>query len=84
MAGPLKCRGPWISRESARAQERRIFCGAEAVCYLDGMQRDAILERLRSRQAELRALGVSHAALFGSRARGEQRVDSDIDILVEI
>ncbi len=48
------------------------------------MERDAILERLRSRQAELRALGVSHAALFGSRARGEQRVDSDIDILVEI
>jgi predicted nucleotidyltransferase len=27
---------------------------------------------------------VSHAALFGSRARGDGRPDSDIDILVEI
>jgi predicted nucleotidyltransferase len=27
---------------------------------------------------------VSHAALFGSRARGDNRPDSDIDILVEI
>lgn len=29
------------------------------------------------------ARGVSHAALFGSRARGEARPDSDIDIMIE-
>jgi predicted nucleotidyltransferase len=27
--------------------------------------------------------GVSHAALFGSRARGNNRPDSDIDIMIE-
>jgi uncharacterized protein len=27
---------------------------------------------------------VSHAALFGSRARGEGQADSDIDIFVEV
>jgi uncharacterized protein len=30
------------------------------------------------------ARGVSHAALFGSRARGDNRPDSDIDIMIEI
>jgi predicted nucleotidyltransferase len=48
------------------------------------MTRDEIIERLRAREADLRAQGVAHAALFGSRARNEQRADSDIDILVDL
>jgi len=31
----------------------------------------------------LRAHGVAHAAVFGSVARGKNRPDSDLDILVE-
>jgi predicted nucleotidyltransferase len=31
----------------------------------------------------LRSRGIAHAALFGSVARGDNRPDSDIDILVE-
>ncbi len=41
------------------------------------------LDTLRRSEAALRARGVVHAALFGSVARGENRPDSDIDILVE-
>ena len=48
------------------------------------MDRDTIIARLRASQTELRARGVAHAALFGSRARGDDRPDSDIDILVDI
>lgn len=39
-----------------------------------------VLDRNRSR---LRALGVRRIGLFGSFVRGEQRPDSDIDLLVE-
>ncbi|MGA9626161.1 MAG: nucleotidyltransferase family protein [Bryobacteraceae bacterium] len=45
---------------------------------------DDILETLRAHEGELRRFGVSHAAVFGSVARGEARVDSDIDVLVEL
>lgn len=48
------------------------------------MDKDDILARLRANEAALKAAGVSHAALFGSRARGDNRPDSDIDIMVEI
>ena len=48
------------------------------------MDRNAILARLREHERALRERGVNHAALFGSRARGDNRPDSDIDIRVEI
>ncbi len=48
------------------------------------MRRDEILQRLKEREADLRAHGVMRAALFGSAARDEQRPDSDIDILVDL
>jgi hypothetical protein len=32
----------------------------------------------------MRHLGVAHAAVFGSVARGEARADSDVDVLVEL
>jgi predicted nucleotidyltransferase len=48
------------------------------------MNRQEILSKLRENETALRARGVSHTALFGSRARGDNRPDSDIDIMVEV
>ena len=48
------------------------------------MNGQEILARLRENESALRARGVSHAALFGSRARGDNRPDSDIDIMIEV
>ena len=43
-----------------------------------------IIARLRENEAGLRKRGVRHAALFGSCARGEERPDSDVDIMIEV
>src|ERR1035437_5478703 len=43
-----------------------------------------VLETLRTHESDLRRLGVAHAAVFGSVARGGGGADSDIDVLVEL
>ena len=46
--------------------------------------RTEILDRLRRARPELeREFGVQRLALFGSWARGDQREDSDVDVLVD-
>jgi hypothetical protein len=45
---------------------------------------DPIVATLRANAEELRQRGIAHASVFGSAARGEDRPDSDIDILVEL
>ena len=47
------------------------------------MGRDEVIHILRQHMAEIRGFGVSRLAVFGSLARGEERPDSDVDILVE-
>jgi predicted nucleotidyltransferase len=37
-----------------------------------------VLETLKAHETDLRQLGVRHAAVFGSVARGEARPESDI------
>ena len=58
-----------------------IFDSGSAI--VGDMRRNAIIARLKGAEAELKARGVVHAALFGSVARGEDRPDSDIDVMVE-
>jgi predicted nucleotidyltransferase len=45
--------------------------------------RDA-LATLRRHQDALRARGIKHAAVFGSVARGDNRPDSEVDIMIDI
>jgi uncharacterized protein len=47
------------------------------------MDRNEIIARLRENEGALRKRGVAHAALFGSRARGDQGAESDTDIMIE-
>ena len=44
----------------------------------------SILDRLRAHEVELRERGVVHVAVFGSVARNDGRVDSDVDLLVDL
>ena len=48
------------------------------------MNRQEILERLWENERALRERGVTHAAVFGSRARGDDSPDSDTDIMIDI
>jgi len=48
------------------------------------MDRDFVLQLLRSHISDLHRLGIRSIALFGSMARGEARQESDVDLLVEL
>jgi uncharacterized protein len=54
------------------------------LCYKDSVNAQEIIDRLREHEADLRSRGVLHAALFGSRARGDSRPNSDLDIMIDI
>ena len=48
------------------------------------MIRDEIIRKIRATAPALQAEGVSKLAIFGSRARGDERADSDLDVLIEV
>jgi hypothetical protein len=48
------------------------------------MTREEIIETIRKNAAAIKAEGVTKLAIFGSRVRGDNRPDSDIDVLVEV
>jgi uncharacterized protein len=47
------------------------------------MLRDEIIEQLRADRRELDTYGVEAIGVFGSVARGDDRPDSDVDIVVD-
>ena len=48
------------------------------------MTRNEIIAKLRATEPALHAEGVTGLAIFGSRARGDARPDSDLDVLIDI
>ena len=48
------------------------------------MTAQSIVQTLRSHREELAGRGIASMALFGSIARGEDRPDSDVDVLIDL
>jgi predicted nucleotidyltransferase len=48
------------------------------------MQQDALVEKLMTVRSDLAVEGVTHMALFGSRARGDHSEKSDLDLLLDV
>jgi predicted nucleotidyltransferase len=44
---------------------------------------DEIIASIKVNEPAIRAEGVAHLAIFGSRTRGEARTDSDLDVLID-
>ena len=47
------------------------------------MGREDIIERIRARAEDVKALGATALYIYGSRVRGEERPDSDLDVFVD-
>jgi len=65
------------------ASTRSLYDGSMVVGIAD-LSRDSIVSGLRRLEPKLRACGVSKLAIFGSRARGDHRPDSDLDVLIDV
>ena len=63
--------------------EAPLACGSIATQMTSTELRADLLRKIRQHLPELRDLGVRHLSLFGSVARGEATLDSDIDVLVD-
>jgi predicted nucleotidyltransferase len=48
------------------------------------LNRDELLAALRTLRPEMEREGIEHVGLFGSRARGDYRPDSDVDLLIDV
>ena len=81
----LQCSGWALAPACSVSCQDKGRCKRPALHVIHvAMDRQDIIARLRENEAELRARGVMHAALFGSRARDDARPDSDTDIMIDI
>ncbi|WP_375392528.1 nucleotidyltransferase family protein [uncultured Sphingomonas sp.] len=55
-----------------------------ASCYVNAVNAAEIVTRLKAMEPELRSAGLDALYLFGSRARGDARPDSDVDLAYDL
>jgi predicted nucleotidyltransferase len=48
------------------------------------LSREQLLSELRALKPQFERRGVAHMSIFGSRARGDNRPDSDVDLVLDI
>ncbi len=48
------------------------------------MTREEIIAAIKEHSAAIKAEGVSKLAIYGSRARGDNGPDSDLDVLIDV
>jgi predicted nucleotidyltransferase len=48
------------------------------------MNQSELIRKLKGLRPALEAEGVTHVALFGSRARGDQKPSSDVDLILDV
>ena len=96
-AGELRRRYHEVGGDEARSRNREYLIrrilwmlqAGERGGYHPGMSPfasadlDSILGAIRAEISTLRGMGVMRIGVFGSRARGAGRLDSDVDVLVE-
>jgi uncharacterized protein len=51
--------------------------------YITAMRRDEVITRLKQTEPALKEFGVAALYLFGSHARDEARLGSDVDVFVD-
>ncbi|MGU3495585.1 nucleotidyltransferase family protein [Xanthobacteraceae bacterium A53D] len=61
-----------------------VLARLEALHRRATLSREDLIEALLALEPQLRAEGVTGLALFGSRARGDHRPDSDVDVAIDV
>ena len=79
---PIAVPPRWVRRESAERPRRVSRCGANCG-NIQTMNRATLIDVLRMHDAALRENGATGLFIFGSRALGAERPDSDLDLFID-
>jgi uncharacterized protein len=77
----------WSAASKSIFEGKRLSVDVEyrrALAYITNMRRDEVIARLKETEPALRAFGVAALYLFGSHARDEADVDSDVDVFADV